>query len=169
MGLSGTMDPEEIAKLSANPNKTVKLAAIVAMRRTAAPEIRSFLNDSDELILLEAARAIHDDKSIPGALPDLAAVLKRKGLKNEALIRRAINAALRTGSGSDLDLLADYIRSGEGSSKMRRTALASMLWWSNPPVLDPVEGRYRKHAPRNKDLVNKAVESIRDTYLLIMN
>ncbi|MDE0569877.1 MAG: c-type cytochrome [Verrucomicrobiales bacterium] len=165
MGLSGTMNPTQIAKLSENPNKMVKLAAIVAMRRVAAPEIRSFLNDSDELILLEAARAIHDDKSISEALPDLAAVLKRKGLKNEALIRRAINAALRTGSGSDLDLLANYIKSGEGSAKMRRTALASMLWWANPPVLDPVEGRYRKHAPRDKDLVNKAIESIRNNIL----
>ncbi|MFL2478632.1 MAG: hypothetical protein ACJ0K4_03680 [Verrucomicrobiales bacterium] len=165
MGISGTMVPEKIAQLSANPSKTVKLAAIVAMRRVAAPEIRSFLNDSDELILLEAARAIHDDQSIPEALPDLAAVLKRKGLKNEALIRRAINAALRTGSGSDLDVLADYIRSGEGSAKMRRTALASILWWANPPVLDPVEGRYRKHGPRDKGLVNKVVESVRDVIL----
>ena len=165
MGFSGTMNPNEIAKLSSHPNKSVKLAAVVAMRRIAAPEIRAFLNDEDELIILEAARAIHDDQSILGALPDLAAVLNKKGLKNEALIRRALNAALRTGSGSDLDLLANYIKSKEGSSKMRRTALASILWWANPPVLDAVEGRYRKYAPREKSLVNKVIESIREDIL----
>ena len=146
-------------------DKSVKLAAIVAMRRIAAPEIRAFLKDADELILLEAARAIHDDQSIPEALPDLAALLNRKGLKNEALIRRALNAALRTGSGSDLELLAKYIRVAEGSSKMKRTALASILWWSNPPVLDPVEGRYRKYEPRDKDMANKVVESIQEQIL----
>ena len=165
VALSGSMSADEIAALSNHPNKSVKLAAIVAMRRIAAPEIRAFLKDADELILLEAARAIHDDQSIPEALPDLAALLDRKGLKNEALIRRALNAALRTGSGSDLELLAKYIRVAEGSSKMKRTALASILWWSNPPVLDPVEGRYRKYEPREKDMVNKVVESIRENIL----
>ena len=165
MALSGTMNADEISKLSNNPSKSVKLAAIVAMRRIASPEIRAFLKDDDELILLEAARAIHDDQSIPEALPDLAAVLNRKGLKNEALIRRALNAALRTGSGSDLDLLANYISMDEGSSKMKRTALASILWWSNPPVLDPVEGRYRKYKPRDNDMVNKVLESIRTQIL----
>ena len=98
-------------------------------------------------------------------MPDLAALLDRKGLKNEALIRRALNAALRTGSVSDLELLAKYIRVAEGSSKMKRTALASILWWSNPPVLDPVEGRYRKYEPRDKDMANKVVESIREHIL----
>ena len=110
MAMSGSMSADEIAALSNHPNKSVKLAAIVAMRRIAAPEIRAFLKDADELILLEAARAIHDDQSIPEALPDLAALLDRKGLKNEALIRRALNAALRTGSGSDLELLAQLAK-----------------------------------------------------------
>ena len=48
---------------------------------------------------------------------------------------------------------------------MKRTALASILWWSNPPVLDPVEGRYRKYKPRDNDMVNKVLESIRTLIL----
>jgi putative heme-binding domain-containing protein len=62
-------------------------------------------------------------------------------------------------------LLTKYLQRGEGSPKLRRTALASMLWWSEPPVLDPVEGRYRKHAPRDPAVANKAVAKLRDVIL----
>lgn len=48
---------------------------------------------------------------------------------------------------------------------MRRTALASILWWSQPPVLDPVEGRYRKHEPRDAQLANAAVARLREVIL----
>ena len=125
------------------------------------PEVRAFLSDKDELVLLEAARAIHDDQSIPDALPDLAALLERPGLENEFLIRRVINAAFRHGSGTDLQRLEGYLNRGEGSSKLKRTALASILWWSQPPVLDAVEGRYRKHAPRDEIGVDEALARLK--------
>ena len=72
-------------KLSNNPSKSVKLAAIVAMRRIASPEIRAFLKDDDELILLEAARAIHDDQSIPRRYQISLLFSTVKGLKTKPL------------------------------------------------------------------------------------
>lgn len=165
MGLTGAMSAQELAALSSHESRSVRMGAVVAMRRQRAPEIRAFLKDQDELILLEAARAIHDDQSIPDALHDLSALLNRPGLTNEFLLRRVINAAFRHGSGIDLQRLEDYVRRGEGSSKMRRTALASILWWSQPPVLDAVEGRYRKHAPRDRESMNAAVARLRSVIL----
>ena len=157
MGLVGTMSPVQLTALSSHPSRSVRLGAVVALRRLAAPELRAFLGDADEVVLLEAARAIHDDASIPDALPDLAAILARDELANEALIRRAINAALRIGTEAGLAHLVDYIERREGPSDLRRTALASILWWSEPPVLAPVEGRYRKHEPRDPAGANTAV------------
>lgn len=161
MGLKGALSPGRLANLHDHENRTVRLGAIVALRNLKSPEITSFLKDGDELILLEAARAIHDDQSIPEALPALSQLLDRPGLTNEALMRRVINAALRVGTYPALLRLEGYLKRNEGSSKMKRTALASLLWWSQPPVLDAVEGRYRKHASREPKPVNEAIARLK--------
>lgn len=161
MGLTGAMSAAELAKLSTHQSKAVRLGAVVALRRQRAPEIRTFLGDADELVLLEAARAIHDDDSIPSALLDLSSLLERPGLSNEFLMRRVINAAFRNGSATDIQRLESYLKRGEGSSKLKRTALASVLWWSQPPVLDAVEGSYREHAPRDGKSVDAAVARLK--------
>ena len=162
MGLTGSHSSQELTKLANHSSKSVRLGAIVALRRQKAPEIRAFLEDKDELVLLEAARAIHDDQSIPEALSDLAYLMaeNRPDYKNEALMRRVINAALRGNSLSDLNLLTNYLLTGKGNENLRRLALASILWWADPPVLDPVEGRYRKHAPRDVTAVHEAVKQL---------
>ena len=166
MGIQGTMSASELAALSNHENTNVRLAAIVALRRLKAPEVRAFLMDKDERVLLEAARAIHDDLSIPEALPDLAKILTRHHLKSEPLLRRAINAALRNGSPDDLQLLADFLLTNEGaSSDARAVALASILWWSKPPALDPVDGRFRAKEPRDQSPVNAVVEGLQETIL----
>ncbi len=165
MGLSGGLPPIELAALSTHGSRTVRLGAIVALRWQAAPEIRAFLKDTDELVLLEAARAIHDDQSIPEALPELAALLDRSDLQSEALMRRVINAAFRDGSDGSLQRLGKYLKRGHGSPKLNRTALASILWWTQPPVLDPVEGRYREHAARPSEPVDEAVRGLKETIL----
>ncbi len=161
MGLAGTLTSAQLAELHDHSSRAVRLGAIVALRRQAAPEVAAFLDDRDELLLLEAARAIHDDQSIAEALPELSALLDRQGLQSEALMRRVINAAFRDGSATSLGRLVRYLKQGEGTVKLRRTALASILWWSQPPVLDPVEGRYRKHAPRDSAVADQAVAELK--------
>ena len=161
MGLAGAMTPAQLAGLHTHADRNVRLAAIVALRRLESPAVRAFLADQDELVLLEVARAIHDDLSIPEALPDLAGVLRRSELKNEALMRRAINAAFRVGTSETLQLLTKYLEQQPASAALRRTALASVLWWSRPPVLCAVEGRFRKHAPRDAAPVHAAVRQLR--------
>ncbi|MGI9244053.1 MAG: DUF7133 domain-containing protein, partial [Verrucomicrobiales bacterium] len=160
MGLAGTMPADQLAGLSSHPDRSVRLGAIVALRKLGSAEVSAFLNDADELVVLEAARAIHDDASISAALPALAALLERDGLENEALMRRVINAAFRSGTELELAHLVAYLEKGEGSLVLRRTALACILWWSQPPVLDAVEGRYRKHAPRDASAPNAAVAKL---------
>ena len=163
MGLKGAMTPEQLAGLANHPSRSVRLGSIVALRKLASPEVREFLDDADELVLLEAARAIHDDASIPAALGDLSALLEENNYTNEALMRRVINAAFRNGTQTDLERLGRYIESGKGMSSIRRTALAAILWWSQPPVLDAVEGRYRKHEPRDAGPANRLVTRLKPT------
>ena len=57
-----------------------------------------FVIDSDETVVLEAARAINDDGSIEGALPALARILEDKRFAAESILRRAISANLASTS-----------------------------------------------------------------------
>jgi len=53
--------------LAADPNRSVRLLGVVALRRMKSPEVKAFLQDQDEYVVAEAARAINDDYTIPGA------------------------------------------------------------------------------------------------------
>ena len=95
LALSRIGQAEPMLALQNSPNRSLRIAAVLVLRRLAHPGIAGFLQDSDEYIVAEAARAINDDESIPDALPALAATLADSRLKDEVIIRRAINACLR--------------------------------------------------------------------------
>ena len=151
----GKADP--IIALSKNPSRAVRIAAVVALRRMSHPGIAVFLNDTDEFIVTEAARAINDDLSIKDALPALGNLLKTTSFTNEALIRRSINANLRVGTEEALQNLIDYARKQNSPAAMRAEAIAALSTWAKPSVVDRVDGRYRGVIERDPAIVkNKA-------------
>src|SRR5690606_6589868 len=99
---------EPIIALANHPSRAVRIGAVVALRRMSHAGVSHFLEDQDEFIVTEAARAINDDFSIEAALPALAALLNQTSFDNEALIRRAINANLRVGSPEAMQQLLIY-------------------------------------------------------------
>jgi len=142
----GQADP--IIALASHPSRAVRIAAVVALRRMKNPGIRVFLKDADEFVVTETARAINDDLSIPEALPDLAAALNDRRFSNEALVRRAINANLRTGTDQGMQNLASYISDDKAPLAMRNEAIDALSTWSRPSVLDRVDGRFRGNITR---------------------
>ena len=137
----GKADP--VIALATDSSRALRIAAVVALRRMAHPGITKFLNDKDEFIVTEAARAINDDLSIKDALPALANLLNTTNFTNEALIRRVINANLRVGSDRTMQNLLAYSLKEGAPAKMRAEAIDVLSGWSNPSVLDRVDGRYR--------------------------
>jgi putative heme-binding domain-containing protein len=127
----------------------LRIAAVLVLRRLAHPGIQAFLEDKEEYIVAEAARAINDDESIPAALPALAATLGNTNLKVEAIIRRAINACLRVGTAKEIDLLIAYAERNGISEELRAEAIATLGSWANPSVMDRVDGRHRGVLDRN--------------------
>lgn len=170
LALSQIGDAESILELEENSSQALRIAAVVALRRMEHPGVARFLDDEDEYIVTEAARAINDDWSIQEALPELAAVLDQEEFSNEALIRRSVNANLRTGGEQAADRLADYaVREGAPDS-MRIEAIATLGVWSNPPELDRVTGRYRSQQPElEPDHARKALAAIIDPLMNASN
>jgi putative heme-binding domain-containing protein len=115
---------------------------VVALRKQRAPEVAAFLSDSDPLVVAEAASAIHDDTSIPAALPALAALLHNP-THHERTLRRALSAALRLRSPEQAARVASFASNNTAPKHLRLVALNILNTWPNPPVLDTVEGRHR--------------------------
>ncbi|MEM1120060.1 MAG: HEAT repeat domain-containing protein, partial [Bacteroidota bacterium] len=158
-----------VVALKDNPNRALRIAAVVALRRMKAPEIAEFLHDVDEYIVTEAARGINDDYSIEPALPALAKVLKEDRFTGEPLLRRAINANLRVGKQENIDLLVEYANRKDAPAAMRAEALAALSGWAKPSVLDRVDGRYRGPIKRDGAPALAAISPTLNTLLTETN
>ena len=156
MGLAGCGSPQQIAALSTHDSPHVRQASILALRRLRAPEITAFLSDPDPLLVAEAASAIHDDNSIPGALPALAALLDNPN-HHERTLRRALSAALRLRSPEQATRVATFAANKEAPTPLRLLALDLLHAWPQPPVLDTVEGRNRPLRPVKASKIAPAV------------
>lgn len=144
-----------VVALSDHPSAALRLAGVITLRRLQHPGVAGFLNDSDEYIVTEAARAINDDLSINDALPALANVLQEPRFTNEALLRRAINANLRVGSTESMQNLINYTLDESRPLPMRVEAMQALSTWAKPSVLDRVDGRYRGEITRDPMLVKR--------------
>jgi putative membrane-bound dehydrogenase-like protein len=146
-----------LAALSTHPSKAVRMGAVIALRRLASPELAKFLADAEEDIVTEVARAIHDDLSVPAAMPKLAALLATTPFSNEPLIRRVISANQRLGKEENLNYVLGYLAKPGVSEALKKESLATLGTWASPSVLDRVDGRYRGEVTRDPALVKQKV------------
>jgi quinoprotein glucose dehydrogenase len=158
MALSRIGIVEPIIALVGNESKALRTAAVLVLRKMNNENIAVFLNDKDEYIVAEAARAINDDLSIIGALPNLANVLNEKRFSSEPIIRRAINAALRVGTEKTLNDLIAFSTRTDISDAMKNEALATLGSWANPSQTDRVDGRYRGIVTRDAAIVKAKIQ-----------
>ena len=157
VALSRIGQVEPMVALAKSPERDLRIAAALVLRRLKSEKISIFLSDQDEYIVTEAARAINDDLSIVKSLPDLASVLSEKRFTSEPLLRRAINACLRVGGEREVDLLIAFAKRTDVSGVLRGEALATLGSWPNASLTDRVDGYYRGELKRDGALVSKKV------------
>ncbi len=158
LALSRIGKKEPIVALVDSPDRSLRIAAVLILRKWQDERVAKFLQDQDEYIVAEAARAINDDWSIEKALPELADVLTVEKFSYEPLLRRSINAALRVGSDSTLENLIAFAKRKSVSDTLRGEALAAIGTWAEPSVLDRVDGRYRGELKRDANMVKEKIE-----------
>lgn len=165
LALARIGNEEVLSTMIDNPNRSLRIAAVLVLRRLQSPKVAEFLMDEDEYIIAEAARAINDDWSIEAAMPALAETLVDTSLTSEPLLRRSINAALRVGREKDLDNLISFTQRENVSSVLRGEALAAISNWTNPSVLDRVDGRRRSEISRDGALVQQKIKEVIPDFL----
>ncbi|MFC4874007.1 HEAT repeat domain-containing protein [Negadavirga shengliensis] len=149
LALARIGDSVAVTALKDHPSRSVRIAAVVALRRMEHEGIADFLQDPDEYIVAEAARGINDDFSIEPALPALGNVLNESRFSSEPLLRRAINANLRVGTDEALGNLLNFAAREGAPTAMRVEAMDALATWGSPSVLDRVDGRYRGEISRD--------------------
>jgi quinoprotein glucose dehydrogenase len=163
LALSRIEDKQAVYALINSPEKSLRLAAVLVMRKWQDENLSKSLNDKDEYIVAEAARAINDDLSAEKALPALAGLINKPEITSEVIMRRAINAALRVGGDKQLTDLIAYAKNVSVPDPLRAEALATLAVWAEPSVLDRVDGRYRGEVKRDasklKTLITPEIES----------
>lgn len=153
-------------RLSGHESEEVRLSAVVALRRERNPAVARFLKDESANVSREAARAIHDDLSIPEALPALASVVDGPvDSDDKALVLRAINANYRLGDVENAQRVAAFAARDSLSSEVRVEALNSLGDWIDTPVLDRVDGRHRVLQSRSADEIAEAIGPILNNLL----
>lgn len=135
-------DAAAVEGLSTHAQPSVRLAAVVALRRMRHAGVARFLADRDTHVAVEAARAINDDGAIDAAVPALAAMLDPSRQLPEPLLRRAINANLRLGDAAAVARVAAVAAATTIPDVVRIEAVATLGVWSAPSPLDRVDGYY---------------------------
>ena len=151
----GQVDP--IVALVNSPERDLRIAAVLVLRRLRSEKVALFLQDKEEYIVTEAARAINDDLSIKNALPDLAALLKEERFTSEPLLRRGISACVRVGGDKELTMLIAFAKRKNIPTALRAEAMAALGTWANPSVLDRVDGRYRGAVTRDPQVIKSKI------------
>lgn len=152
-------DAEALGALSEHPSRAVRIAAVVALRRMKDPVIARFLEDEDEYVVTEAARAINDDGGIEGALPALAALLEANRFSAEPLLRRVISANLRVGDQAAAERVADYALR-DGADGLRAEGIAVLGVWPEPSILDRVDGSHLGPVQRDTAIARAALARV---------
>ncbi|MFT7669959.1 MAG: quinoprotein glucose dehydrogenase [Planctomycetota bacterium] len=150
---------EQLLAAKENESVHVRLAAVVALRRKEAAEVGEFLNDASALVVLEAARAIND-VPIATAFPALAGLIDDLQTDDEALLRRVLNANLRTGGDQACSALTDFALNPERPERLRADAISMLANWSEPESRDYVISNWRPLEPRTAGIVAQEAERI---------
>jgi quinoprotein glucose dehydrogenase len=135
---------EQLAALAQDSNESLRMAAVLTLRRLQRPEVAYFLQDSSEKVVLEAARAINDEP-IPGALAALAGLIAHPPTA-VPLLSRVINANYRHGTDASAAALAQYAARTDAPELGRMDALDALAAWPKNSGRDRITGLWRATA-----------------------
>jgi quinoprotein glucose dehydrogenase len=146
MALVWLNDVNALLSAAKDTSSSIRLAALLALRRLERPEVAMFLYDSHPALVLESARAIYD-VPIDSGLSQLASLISRPD-QPPAVMRRALHANYRLGKLENAMALTEFAAQPSASEALRAEALDLLGRWPNPPLRDPVVGLWRPLAPR---------------------
>lgn len=164
VALAGAAPTADLAALAKHESTFVRTCAALALGRRGDAAVAAFLDDADPVLAADAARAIHDDWTVPEALPALAARLG-KHLDHEPFTRRTLNANHRLGTPEAATRVVAFVAGGEAPEPLLEAGLEALQHWTEPGKLDLVTGQYRPLDSRDPALLAEALKPHLDALL----
>lgn len=165
-------EPGELRKLGDDPARSVRLAALLALRQRGRQEVRHFLRDAEDQIVHEAIRAIHD---LPIRECWNDPILSDRGFVTDLgegafpIQQRLLNIRFRSGKTRDAAWLAECAIDDSQSEAVRLEALRSLEKWREPSPFDRVTWHHRPvEGGRDNDIIPSIARAARH-YLLASN
>ena len=163
MALAGTASPDELAAFSTHPEASVRLSAVLALRRLKDVGAGQFLADADESIAGEALRAIAD-APIPSARPALRLAAERllkddapDWLTNPPSYNRVLHSLLAEGTPESAQLLAGLASNMDLGEEFQLLALRALGRFITPPPIDFTTGLWHPLTPCDPATISPAV------------
>jgi quinoprotein glucose dehydrogenase len=156
--LLGLHDFSVLEEAAGHDSAAVRMGALLAMRESRRAEVARFLQDTEPALVLEAARAIHDENLV-SALPQLAAMIEHP-TSDDALMCRVLNANFRVGEPANASALANFAARDDMPEPLRQDALNLLARWPKPPANDYVTGEPMNLAVRDAAPARAALEAV---------
>ena len=156
--LLGLHDFSALEAAAGNDSAAVRMGALLAMRQARRAEVARFLQDPEPALVLEAARAIHDE-NLTSALPQLAALIEHPSA-DDALMCRILNANFRVGEPANATALANFAGRDDMPVSLRQDALNLLARWPKPPANDYVTGEPMSLPARDIAPARDALEAV---------
>lgn len=164
MLLLGAADERLISSLAQHPNRSIRMAAVLALRRLHSPSlVQFFFQKEDPQLSDEAIRAVHD-VPIEKARPAVAALLDEyaPGQNGRPLtrmmLRRLLHSAFRVGGAENAARLLRAAANDKLDQNERLEALRLLSVWTKPPKVDQSLGRYAPLDPRPLEDIKSHLE-----------
>ena len=133
---------EEQRALLLHENPAIRRVGVVVLRRVGDKFIGEALADSDEAVVGEAARAIHE-VPMPAARQRLAQLLDGPVDRDLYLLRRALAAARESHQPADAKRIASWVARPGLHGVLVREGLEALVEWTSPNPIDRVIGSWR--------------------------
>ena len=152
-------NPRQISPLAADPSPSLRLAAVVALRRLKSEEVARFINDPDPKVQDEAIRAITDLDMVT-MRPLAAALLDDWGKRKWTpfMLRRLIHNAYRVGTVENAARILAVAANKSLPIEVREEAMRLIGNWEKPFPADQLSGHWRPLEARPLETLKPALE-----------
>ncbi|MEN9536329.1 MAG: hypothetical protein RLZZ178_326, partial [Verrucomicrobiota bacterium] len=124
-------------------NVSVRLAAVIALRRRNDASAARFVKDKSPLVADEAIRAVHD-LGLEGGRPAVAALIDDLGSREWTtfMLRRLTHSAFRLGGEANAARVVAIAANAKLPAEARAEALRLLALWANPYPVDQSTGHW---------------------------
>jgi len=142
--------PESFDAVAKDDNVSVRLAAVIALRRRNDASAARFVKDKSTIVADEAIRAVHD-LAFEAGRPAVAALIDDLGSREWTvfMLRRLTHSAFRLGGEKNAARVVAIAADEKLPVEARLEALRLLAQWTNPYPVDQSTAHWAPLAPRD--------------------